>query len=62
MGKRLRFTSFYEDDADTFNYQKGHFNLRCFSCSADGKLEIMILKNDSLPIFGEVNQVRLMIK
>ena len=61
-GKKAASYELYEDDANTFDYQKGQFNLRRFKCSVEGQLETKVLKNNSAALFGEVSQVRLMTK
>lgn len=61
-GKKAGSYELYEDDANTFDYQKGDFNLRRFNCTVEGELETKVLKNNSAALFGKVSKVRVMTK
>lgn len=55
-GKKAGSFSLYEDDAKTFDYQKGLYRTRQILISAEGKLSIKI-KGESPALFGKILSV-----
>ena len=61
-GKQPGTCEIYEDDANTFDYQKGDYRIRTISIDKQGQIKQSITGQPSNALFGKITKIENMTK